>query len=70
MRRTVGASVTGYTPEQQARVDAALLRKADLDDRAELLKTRMRAAGHPVREDYASRAAYRAALAKFRRKRG
>lgn len=54
--------------EQQARVDAALARQADLDERAERLKQSMRAVGHPVREDFASRAAYRSAVANFRRK--
>lgn len=59
--------MTGYTPEQQARVNAALARRDDLDERAALLKAKMRAAGHPVREDFASRAAYRAALSRFKR---
>lgn len=59
--------MTGYAPEQQARVNAALVRQADLDERAALLKVRMRAAGHPVREDFASRRDYRMALSRFRR---
>jgi hypothetical protein len=62
--------VTGYTPEQER--GAALLRldarKAAIDERAATVLTRMRAVGYPAREDFASRAAYRAAVAKFRRK--
>ncbi len=62
--------MTGYTLEQERA--AALLRldarKAAIDERAGAVLTRMRAVGYPAREDYASRAAYRAAVAKFRRK--
>lgn len=60
--------MTGYTPEQQAHIAGLVERKAEIDVRALRLKIQMRATGHPVREDYASRAAYRTALAKFRRK--
>lgn len=60
--------MTGYTAEQQAQIDALAARKAAIDEWAGVVLTRMRAVGYPVREDYASRAAYRAAVAKFRRK--
>lgn len=64
--------MTGYTREQEERLAAAFARKADLDRRAavviEQTKQAQRARGEPVREDFASRAAYRAAAAKFRRK--
>lgn len=59
--------MTGYTLEQRAQIDALAARKAAIDERAATVLTRMRAVGYPAREDYASRAAYRAAVAKFRK---
>lgn len=66
-----GARVTGYTAEQQVRLGELAERKRRLDERAAVVimqtKQAMREAGEPVREDFASRAAYRAAVARFRR---
>lgn len=63
--------MTGFTPEQEQRLAALAARKAAIDERARHIlvatKEAMREAGHPVREDYASRAAYRTAMARFRR---
>lgn len=55
-------------PEQRAQIDALAARKAAIDERAGTLSTRMRLVGYPAREDFASRAAYRTAVSKFRRK--
>lgn len=60
--------MTGYTPEQERRLAALAARKAAIDERAGKVLTRMRAVGYPAREDFASRAAYRAAVARFLRK--
>lgn len=60
------------TPEQERRLAELVERKADIDRRwfvaQEETKQAMRLRGEPVREDFPSRAAYRAACAKFRRK--
>lgn len=64
--------MTGFTAEQAERIAAAAARKVDLDRRwhvaHEATKQAMRERGEPVREDFASRASYRAAVAKYRRK--
>lgn len=64
--------MTGFTAEQAERIAAAAARKAELDARAAAVvgQTRqaMRDRGEPVRGDFASRASYRAAVAKYRRK--
>ena len=59
--------MTGYTPEQEQRLADLAARKAAIDERAGAVLTRMRAVGYPAREDYASRAAYRTAVARFKR---
>lgn len=63
--------MTGYTAEQQARLGELAERKRQLDERAarvvEQTKQAMREAGEPVREDYASRAAYRTAHSRWRK---
>lgn len=60
--------------EQQDKVDQLAARKADLDRRwavaHEATKTAMRERGEPVREDFPNRAAYRSAVARYRRKAG
>jgi len=62
--------MTGCEPGHLARLEELSARKADLDNRAALVKERMREIGMPVREDFASRRAFRTAVAQFRRKRG
>lgn len=64
--------MTGYTREQEQKLAELAERKAELDRRwavaHEETKRVMRARGEPVREDFPNRAAYRSALARFRRK--
>jgi hypothetical protein len=60
--------MTGYSLEHEQRLAELAARKAAIDGRALEVVSRMRAVGYPAREDYASRAAYRAAVSKFRRK--
>ena len=63
--------MTGFTAEQQARLGELAERKRRLDERAAavILQTKqaMREAGEPVREDFASRAAYRTAHSRWRK---
>lgn len=61
--------MTGYhsDPIEDRRLAALAARAHALDERDAVLKTRMRAVGYPVREDYSSRTAYRTAVAEFRR---
>lgn len=63
--------MTAYTPEQVTRLDELAARKREIDLRAATLRYEvqqaMRAAGQPVREDYPSRADYRAAFARWRK---
>jgi hypothetical protein len=63
--------VTGYSPEQLARLDELGARKREIDLRAATLRHEvqqaMREAGAPVREDYANRAAYRTAHSRWRK---
>jgi hypothetical protein len=64
--------MTGYTREQQERLDELAARKREIDLRADILATavkqRMRETGEPVREDYPSRGAYRAAHSLWRKR--
>lgn len=64
--------MTGYTLEQQRRLDDLARRKAEIDERAANviveLRQEMRARGEPVRDDFPSRAAYRTAYAQYRRR--
>lgn len=64
--------MTGYTLEQEQRLAELARRKAEIDDRAANvlveMRREMRERGEPVRGDFPSRAAYRAAVAKYRRK--
>ena len=64
--------MTALTAEQQRKVDELAERVADAGrrwaDAQKEMKVAMRARGEPVRDDFPNRAAYRSALARFRRR--
>lgn len=62
--------MTGYTEQERAAIALRRLdaRKAAIDERAAAVRARLLPPDYPLRGDYANRAAYRAAVARFGRK--